>query len=124
MSLRATTTCVLAAAIFSIGVEARADDKTDCVQAFDKGQALRNDRKLVEAETALLACARDVCPSMLRKDCDELLQRTQKDIPTLVFAAKGPSGGDLLAVKVFLDGALVAPSLDGRALRVNPGPHA
>jgi hypothetical protein len=123
MSLRVATRCALAVAIFSIGARARADDKTDCIQAFDKGQALRNERKLVEAEAALLTCARDVCPSMLRKDCDEVLQRCQRDMPTLVFAAKGSTGADLLAVKVFLDGSLVAPSLDGRTIHVNPGPH-
>jgi len=122
--MRRVTTCLLAAALASLVVPARADDKIDCIQAFDKGQALRNDQKLVESASTLLVCARDVCPAMVRKDCDDLLQRTQKDVPSLVFAAKSPTGADLVAVKIYVDGTLVAPTLDGRAVHVNPGAHA
>jgi hypothetical protein len=44
-------------------------------------------------------------------------------IPTIIFAGKSPSGADLGAVKVTMDGQLLAERLVGAALSIDPGLH-
>ena len=50
---------------------ARADDKEQCVAASEQAQTLKDEGKLRAARSQLLACARDVCPGIVRKDCDK-----------------------------------------------------
>jgi hypothetical protein len=44
-------------------------------------------------------------------------------IPTVVFSAKDGSGADLSAVKVTMDGEVLAEHLEGTALSIDPGEH-
>jgi hypothetical protein len=45
-------------------------------------------------------------------------------IPTIVFKATDSVGNDLIAVKVTMDGELLAERLEGTALSVDPGAHS
>jgi hypothetical protein len=51
------------------------------------------------------------------------LGEVEQSLPTLIVAARDPAGGDLLDVRVWLDGRLLAERLDGRPWPVDPGPH-
>lgn len=101
---------------------ARADDVQDCLDAHEKSQVMRKDGKLRDARDALLTCARDVCPAVIRKECGPWLGQVNNAIPTVTFAAR-KDGHDLVDVKVTMDGELLASQLDGRAVDVDPGPH-
>jgi hypothetical protein len=112
---------LLALALTAVEGRARADAKT-CIDAAEQGQNLRGTNKLVAAKLAFAGCAADTCPAAIRKDCAQWVLEVESAIPSLVFGAK-IDGADATAVRVFIDGALAAQSLDGRAVPIDPGPH-
>ncbi len=100
-----------------------ADSKAECVAASEKAQQLRDDRKLIEARVEFLACARDTCPTAVKKDCADQLADVDKRTPSVVVHAKDKNGQDLVAVHVTSDGAVLTEQLDGRSIPLNPGLH-
>jgi hypothetical protein len=113
------------AASLGVATPARADgdQKAACIAASDEGQQLKIDGKLTLARKRLLACARAECPAIVRQDCAQWMAEVDAALPTVVLGARDAEGGDLIAVRVFEDGTLVADHLDGRALPLDPGPH-
>ena len=120
-SLATGLMCVLVGS----AVDARADDltKEQCVEANESAQTLRRDGKLRAARAQLLICLANSCPGPVRDDCAERMTALERAAPTIVFAAKGPAGNTLRAVKVTMDGARLADHLDGAGLVVDPGEH-
>jgi hypothetical protein len=121
---------VTVALLFVGGLSARAGraddampDKLACIAADTKGQALRLDEKLGGARARFEVCASLRCPEIVREDCVQRLADLDAAQPTVVFDATNGDGRTLRAVKVFMDGEIVADHLDGRPLRVNPGAH-
>jgi hypothetical protein len=118
---------VPAVLIIVVGVvtEARADEPTkeQCMSANEAAQSLRQSGKLEAARAQLLTCVAKSCSAAVRDDCNERLDELTKAVPTIVFTAKGAGGADLVAVRVTVDGAVLAERLDGTALSVEPGEH-
>jgi hypothetical protein len=109
-----------------LGLPAAADDKDDkmaCIDAASRGQALRDQHKLVEAREALRVCARRQCPGAVWHDCATWLADVETSLPTVVITAKDDAGGDLFDVTVTLDGSPFAKKLDGSSVPIDPGPH-
>jgi len=104
-------------------VEALADDKAACLDAASEGQTLRDAHKLVEARNQFLVCARQECPSVVRKDCTTWVEQAQSSLPTVVPTATDEVGNSLPSVKVSMDGKVLLERADGRAVEVNPGTH-
>lgn len=102
---------------------AQADDKAECLAAYDRAQDLRQQAKLVGARQQLLVCVRDVCPAAISRDCGQWLKEVETALPTATVSAKDASGNDLISVRVTLDGTVWLPTLDGKAHPVDPGPH-
>jgi hypothetical protein len=102
---------------------AYADDKSECIAASEKGQQLRGDHKYVAAHEQFLACARDVCPPAVKKDCTDGVAELDKITPTVIMRAKDKKGQDLVSVKVTADGAPFTEQLDGHARPLDPGAH-
>ena len=98
-------------------------NKQECIQASERGQQLRDDGKLADANAQFLLCASDTCPKPVADACREELSSIDKRLPSLVLSAKSSTGSDLVLVKVFIDGVAVTEKLDGRAIHVNPGQH-
>jgi hypothetical protein len=94
-----------------------------CIHAAEEGQRLRAARKIVGAREQLIACARDVCPAMVRKDCAQWLSEDEVTMPTVVLGARTERGEDVVDVRVSIDGAPVAERLSGASVPVDPGPH-
>jgi hypothetical protein len=119
-------TGILAATVVGWSIPARAgnDDVKACAAAAEKGQRLRNDGKLKEAREQLVLCARNVCPGVIRKDCEPLISELDSRMPTIVISAKDAAGKDLVDVRVTIDGALVTSKIDGKAIAIDPGAHA
>jgi hypothetical protein len=95
----------------------------ECLDASEKGQQLRGDHKLVEARAQLARCVRDICPRLVRKDCLEVMDQVKTSLSSIVLAVRDTSGRDVPDVRVVVDGKVVAESLDGRAILVDPGVH-
>jgi hypothetical protein len=106
-----------------VATSALADDKAACLDAAAKGQRLRATHKLVEAREELRVCALATCPAVVQSDCANWLDSVERTLPTVVVTAKDGTGADLIDVAVSVDGALLAPRLDGLAVPMNAGPH-
>jgi len=104
--------------------EARADDKQQCLAASDQGQSLRDEGKYRRAREAFTTCSRPVCPAIVQRDCVKWLADLEATSPSVVVNAKDDKGNDLTAVKVTVDGAALASTLDGRPVLVDPGEHS
>jgi hypothetical protein len=102
---------------------ARADEKEACVAASDQGQTLRDEGKLRAARTQMALCARDVCPSIVRRDCEKWLSDIDAMQPTVVLGARDPKGNDVTGTRVLLDGVVLAGRLDGKPIAIDPGEH-
>ncbi len=114
--------CALAVTLAT--ASATAADETDaCLAASDKGQKERDDGHLLEARKQLLLCSRDVCPRLVRSDCEKWASEVQDRMPTIVFGARDSRGADLVDVGVEIDGVTVTTRIDGRAIPVDPGEH-
>jgi hypothetical protein len=98
-----------------------ADVKTECINASEEAQRLRDDGTLLAARESLLFCVRDECPQPVREACHQWLVEVDREVPTVVFAVRDRHGRDTTRVRVLVDGKLVAETLDGRAVRIDPG---
>lgn len=112
------------AAATSAASGAWADDKQQCLTASDQGQSLRDEGKYRRAREAFATCSRPVCPPIVQHDCVKWLADLEATSPSVVVNAKDDKGNDLTAVKVTVDGAPLASTLDGRPVLVDPGDHA
>lgn len=66
-------------------------------------------------------CSQESCPSVLRADCAGVLAEVRSALPTIVLAADDGNGRELTDVKVYAGSELLASTLDGRAIAVDPG---
>jgi hypothetical protein len=96
----------------------------ECLAANAGAAEARNSHKLREGLQNLLVCASASCPGEIRAECASHVSEVTAAIPTIVFGVKDGSGSDLIAVKVTMDGEVIAEKLDGMAISVDPGQHA
>jgi hypothetical protein len=111
----------------ALASNARAADpdpiKAQCAEAYEQAQERRAASQLIEAKQALLVCAQAQCPGFVQKDCSQWLVDVQRQMPSVVIAAKAPDGSDTDQVRITLDGKLIASQLSATAIEINPGPH-
>jgi hypothetical protein len=106
------------------GPASAADPTTaDCLAATEASVKLGNEHRLRAQRAQLLVCAAANCPADIRKDCVSRAEDLNQQIPTVIFAAKDGSGADLSAVKITMDGEVLAERLEGTALSIDPGEH-
>ena len=68
-------------------------------------------------------CAAAQCPGVVQTDCANWLAEVEKALPSVVLAAKNGAGGDLVDVRVSVDGQPLVAKLDGQAVSMNAGLH-
>jgi hypothetical protein len=100
-----------------------APDKAACVAAHADAQALRAKGKLRAAHDALLTCAANACPSLVKVDCTRWIPEVDAQQPTIIAKASDPEGHDLAEVKLLSDGEVLQETLDGQQVEIDPGPH-
>lgn len=120
MRARAISLALAAALVARI---AGADNKAACIAANESGQKLRDEHQLIRARAQFLACSRDACPGVIKKDCIDAMVDLERRLPSVVVRAKDQKGEDLVLVQVDIDGARVAESLDGKGVTLDPGVH-
>ena len=104
---------------------AHAADPTvsECLSASNLSLKLRSQQKLRQVRAQLLTCASASCPAEIREECSQRMDRLTASIPTVVFEVTDGAGHELSAVKVTMDGEVVANHLEGSALALDPGSH-
>jgi len=112
---------VVFALLLGLDAPARAEDtKSACIAAADKGQELRDKKKLLAAREQFVSCARDVCAAPIRKECSKWHDEVEASLPTVSIVAL--HGSDAVAnVRVFVDGAVLLEKLEGSAVPIDPG---
>jgi hypothetical protein len=95
----------------------------ECASAYERGQKLRNERKLTEARSELLRCVSDQCPDVARRDCNRWLVELDASMPTVVFEVFGNDGRELDQVRISVDQKPLLERNDGRAYAIDPGAH-
>jgi hypothetical protein len=126
--MRATTSATLRVFLALLALplaesRARADDKEACVAAADQAQTLRDEGKFRAARAQMMACARDACPALVRRDCDKYLADLDAAQPTVVLGARDAKGNDVAGTRVLLDGVPLVDHLDGKPIAIDPGEH-
>lgn len=101
---------------------AQADDREQCISAAESAQAMRDEGKYRRAREQMLVCARDVCPSAIKRDCVQWLSELDRDAPSVVVVARD-GDKDVADVKVTMDGVSISEKLDGRPIAVDLGEH-
>lgn len=112
----------LSIALASTAAAAHADVAA-CVDASEKSLALRKAGQLHAALQQLATCADASCPDEVKSECSRRIAEIDAAMPTLILAAKDGAGNDLYDVKVTMDGAPLASTLDGRSIAIDPGEH-
>lgn len=120
---RAAYALLSALVLWSLPASGDKSSTATCIQAAEKAQTQRAAGKLGEARAVLITCSREECPAVVRRDCAQWMTDVLAAQPSVVFAARGALGRDLIAVEVSIDGSVVAASLDGRATPIDPGRH-
>lgn len=100
-----------------------ADADDDCIAASERAVKLSRAGTLLLAREELSACSALACAEALRTSCASRLTELNTQLPTMVFRATDARGADTAAVRLFVDGKLVAESLMGQAIAVDPGSH-
>jgi hypothetical protein len=115
----------VAAGLAIAPLRARSDDSIPkaCIDAAERGQALRASHALLAARESFIACSRDACPSMIRRDCAQWLAQVEGSLPSVVLAASDASDRDVTSVRVLVDGKTLVDRLDGTSVFVDPGKH-
>jgi hypothetical protein len=108
----------------SASAQGTTDDKRACAEASEEAQLRRIHNKLRGAREELLLCARDVCPPLVKHDCDQWLAEVDASMPTIVVSAVDRQGHDAGDVRVEVDGGPFLQKLDGNATAIDPGEHA
>jgi len=100
-----------------------ADDKRACAVASEEAQLLRIHGKLRSAREQLLTCARDVCPPLVKHDCEQWLAEVDASMPTVVISALDAQGHDVGDVRVRVDDEPFLEKLSGTAVPIDSGEH-
>ncbi|HEX5060856.1 MAG TPA: hypothetical protein VFV99_15925 [Kofleriaceae bacterium] len=119
-----TRQLLIAFAILASSSLAYADlSKEACVDAHSRGQDARDSGKITLARKLFLTCAQSGCPAAVQGDCARFADDLSNLQPTVNFVARDGNGNDLPNTSVYVDGMLVATSIDGRPVDVDPGNH-
>jgi hypothetical protein len=112
-----------AVGVFSPPAHAENPSIGECLSATEAATKLKSQHKLKASRAQLLVCSSASCPGEIRQECAKKIEEVNSAIPSIVFAVKNQAGKDVIAVKVTVDGQVVAERLDGSAIPIDPGAH-
>ena len=109
--------------LFSRAAWAAEPTTLECLTAYEDSVPLRKNHQLKTARAKLVLCSADSCPTEIRAECTNRVPEIDASMPTVVFDAKDAAGMTVFAVKVKMDGDVLAERLRGSALSMDPGDH-
>ncbi len=95
----------------------------DCLSATETSLKLRTSHKLRAARAQLLICSAATCPAVVRAECVRRMGDFERSGADRRLRGDRWGGLPVSAVKVTMDGEVVANELDGSALSLDPGRH-
>lgn len=98
-----------------------ADDKVECLRAFESAQRARLKSDLVRAKAELKICSRDVCPALAQGPCSDWLREVESAVPSVVVSVRSAEGEDLQSARVTIDGE--PQRVTGTSVELSPGEH-
>lgn len=113
---------LVALVLASASAAAEAVTTQTCVDSHVRAQAQRLEGRLVESSQSLRTCANEACPDVIQRDCVAWLEELQGEVPTVVFDASDRRG-PLTEVTVTHRGRVIATSVDGAAVELDPGTY-
>jgi hypothetical protein len=99
------------------------DDKQVCASSYEEAQQLKLSSRLIAARGKLAICTRATCAEAMRLDCARWFEEIERELPTVVLAARDSGGTDRSDVGVELDGRAWQSRLEGKSLEIDPGEH-
>jgi hypothetical protein len=125
VSRTAVSLALAVAALSAAGGRSAEADETSkaCATSFERSQYLLKDGKLQDARVEALACGAAACPAFVREACQKVFADIDVAQPTVVLAAQDAGGGDLVDVRVEVDGQPFLARLGAEAVPVDPGEH-
>jgi len=100
-----------------------APTKTECAEAFEQSQRLRNSSHYLEASKEALRCGNASCGAVLSGECTKIYDELQAATPSVVFGAQDEQGKEIGGVTVQIDGDSAPVALDGKPVALDPGSH-
>lgn len=97
--------------------------RSECAQAFEESQRLRNAARYLEANQQALRCANPSCGAALSEECSKIYNELEAATPSVVFAARDAAGNELANVSVRIDDGATEHVLDGKPVALDPGNH-
>jgi hypothetical protein len=124
-ALRSTLLASLVLAGLVSAADAAADDDTAhaCATDASDGQKLRDEGMLLAARAKFVQCSREQCVGGVSTDCAKWAAELESRLPTIRLSARDASGQNVVRVRTLIDGQLVAETLDGKPIPVDPGSH-
>lgn len=96
--------------------------RAQCVASHERAQDERQAGRLLAARALLRECAAAACPSLVSRDCVGWLGELEAELPSVIFRAT-QDGRDVVSLRVREGDQLLAESLTGTPLELDPGPH-
>jgi hypothetical protein len=125
-SVRRAAACLVCLAPLALTGAAGAEpppSKEACSAAYERTQVFDRESALVQAREQSILCAKRECPEFVQKECLEWLEDLDARIPTILIEAYDRVGARVDDVTVLFDGVVLARTLDGVEMRVDPGAH-
>ena len=87
-----------------------------CAAAAERSQRDRDGGKLLDAITGFAQCSSEVCPLVVRKECEIWKTETNASVPRLRVRIRGEG-------RLFVDGQPLPPAEANAPILLDPGPH-
>jgi hypothetical protein len=98
-------------------------EKDACASAAEQSELSRRAHKLIDAREALLFCAREVCPRVVRADCLQWLGEVDAALPSIILRVVDDAGHEVPSAQVLVDGAKSAAPIGRDTVALDPGEH-
>jgi hypothetical protein len=94
-----------------------------CVEAFKRALELEKEEQFIPARKVLYDCAHAKCGALIKRKCNVRYFVVKRATPSVIPTATDENGDRMTDVEVTMDGQLLTPYTDGKAIEVNPGVH-
>jgi hypothetical protein len=123
--LRRASSLIALLSLFAVDAAAQTatPDKRVCIAAAERGQELRDAKKMRDARAQFLLCARKECPTAVAGECGRWAAEAEAALASVKLEASDDQGKKVTAVKVSIDGAAWADEIPPAAVFLDPGSH-